>query len=110
MPILIRLAHYSCSSMLPRIFSSGIKRLTSPSSRPRVTAKRRRFLAAMAAEALGPKAQSIQQKLSEVFSPTQLEIVNESFKHNVPKGSETHFKVRNTVSQFFPTVPPVKVY
>ncbi|MXZ54606.1 MAG: BolA/IbaG family iron-sulfur metabolism protein [Gammaproteobacteria bacterium] len=25
--------------------------------------------------------------------PTHLEVVNESGKHNVPKGSETHFKV-----------------
>lgn len=25
--------------------------------------------------------------------PTYLEVVNESGKHNVPKGSETHFKV-----------------
>lgn len=28
----------------------------------------------------------------EELSPVHLEIVNESYMHNVPKGSETHFK------------------
>lgn len=42
---------------------------------------------------MGPMAITIQKKLVDMFSPLQLEIVNESFKHNVPKGSETHFKV-----------------
>lgn len=27
------------------------------------------------------------------LKPTRLEIINESYMHNVPKGSETHFKV-----------------
>lgn len=36
---------------------------------------------------------SIQQKLSIELSPTHLEVVNESHSHNVPAGSETHFKV-----------------
>lgn len=36
---------------------------------------------------------SIQQKLSAGLSPTHLEVLNESHGHNVPAGSETHFKV-----------------
>lgn len=30
---------------------------------------------------------------SEALKPTHLEVINESSNHNVPKGSETHFKV-----------------
>ena len=41
----------------------------------------------------GPVFSSIHGKLSEQFSPTHLEIINESYMHNVPRGSETHFKV-----------------
>jgi BolA protein len=36
---------------------------------------------------------SIERKLEERFSPTWLEVTNESSKHSVPAGSETHFKV-----------------
>ena len=36
---------------------------------------------------------SIISKLTVSFAPTVLEVVNASFKHNVPTGSETHFKV-----------------
>ena len=35
----------------------------------------------------------IQEKLQGAFSPTKLEVINESHNHSVPKGSETHFKV-----------------
>lgn len=37
--------------------------------------------------------QSIESKLQAALSPLHLEVVNESSMHNVPKGSETHFKV-----------------
>lgn len=37
--------------------------------------------------------QTIETKLAEHFNPIHLEVVNESFMHNVPKGSESHFKV-----------------
>ena len=37
--------------------------------------------------------QIVEQKLREAFSPDVLEIVNESGMHNVPEGSESHFKV-----------------
>ncbi|XP_014237255.1 bolA-like protein DDB_G0274169 isoform X1 [Trichogramma pretiosum] len=35
----------------------------------------------------------IRQKLKEAFSPTHMDVINESYMHNVPKGAETHFKV-----------------
>lgn len=37
--------------------------------------------------------QSIEAKLQSALVPLHLEVVNESSMHNVPKGSETHFKV-----------------
>jgi len=37
--------------------------------------------------------ETIIRKLSEAFGPEHLEVVNESGQHNVPRGSETHFKV-----------------
>jgi BolA protein len=36
---------------------------------------------------------SIQHKLESAFSPLHLEVINESHMHNVPDGSESHFKV-----------------
>mmetsp|Transcript_9229 Transcript_9229/g.14977 ORF Transcript_9229/g.14977 Transcript_9229/m.14977 type:complete len:122 (+) Transcript_9229:59-424(+) len=48
----------------------------------------------------GPVQQSITQKLSSLFEPTHLEVINESNQHNVPKGSETHFKVVIVSNQF----------
>ena len=36
----------------------------------------------------------IYEKLKKAFEPViHLEVLNESYMHNVPKGSETHFKV-----------------
>jgi BolA protein len=35
----------------------------------------------------------IEQKLQNEFQPKHLEVLNESYMHNVPKGSESHFKV-----------------
>ncbi len=35
----------------------------------------------------------IVSKLSESFAPVHLEVLNESYMHAVPAGSETHFKV-----------------
>lgn len=34
------------------------------------------------------------------FNPTHLEVINESSNHNVPVGSETHFKVVMISDQF----------
>eukprot|EP00045_Choanoeca_perplexa_P001903 m.22271 g.22271 ORF g.22271 m.22271 type:complete len:130 (-) comp11226_c0_seq2:165-554(-) len=41
----------------------------------------------------GPIGQTIQSKLLDAFKPSHLLVINESYMHNVPKGSETHFKV-----------------
>jgi len=35
----------------------------------------------------------IESKLNKAFEPQYLEVVNESFMHNVPKDSNSHFKV-----------------
>ena len=35
----------------------------------------------------------ITDKLSEALQPQHLEVINESHMHNVPPGSESHFKV-----------------
>ena len=36
---------------------------------------------------------TIEQKLAEAYQPLHLEVLNESSNHNVPEGSESHFKV-----------------
>ena len=35
----------------------------------------------------------IEDKLRAAFNPVFLEVVDESYRHNVPAGSESHFKV-----------------
>ena len=45
-------------------------------------------------------------KLQAAFSPTHLEVLNESASHNVPRGSETHFKAI-VVSDGFAGVGPL---
>lgn len=42
----------------------------------------------------------IQSKLTTRFSPMHLEVVNESHMHNVPAGSESHFKVTIVADAF----------
>ncbi|WCE29075.1 transcriptional regulator BolA [Vibrio sp. SCSIO 43137] len=37
--------------------------------------------------------EQIETKLHNTFSPIHLQVVNESYMHNVPAGSESHFKV-----------------
>ena len=37
--------------------------------------------------------QTIEQKIRAALSPEYLEVINESHMHNVPPGSESHFKV-----------------
>jgi BolA protein len=44
--------------------------------------------------------QTIENKLNEALEPTFLEVVNESHMHNVPAGSESHFKVTVVSEQF----------
>lgn len=42
----------------------------------------------------------ITEKLEQHFSPVHLEVINESHQHNVPAGSESHFKVTLVSEQF----------
>ena len=55
-----------------------------------------------------PIETSIKHKLEEHLKPTFLRIINESHMHNVPKNSETHFKVV-VVSNEFKELPLIKV-
>lgn len=41
----------------------------------------------------GPIATLLTSRLTSAFAPAHLELVNESSKHSVPAGSESHFKV-----------------
>lgn len=47
-----------------------------------------------------PVETSIKNKLSQQLSPKYLDVINESPHHNVPAGSETHFKVVVVTDQF----------
>jgi BolA protein len=44
--------------------------------------------------------QTIESKLNEALSPEHLEVVNESHMHNVPPGSESHFKITVVTGAF----------
>lgn len=50
---------------------------------------------------------SIKKKLIDFLNPSYIEVINESYMHNVPKGSETHFKVI-VVSDLFKDKPLIK--
>ena len=47
-----------------------------------------------------PIQDTIEQKLNQQFSPSFLEVLNESANHSVPPGSESHFKVTIVCEQF----------
>ena len=51
--------------------------------------------------------QVIIEKLTQAFRPSVLDVVNESHMHNVPAGSESHFKVV-LVSEAFSELNKVK--
>lgn len=55
-----------------------------------------------------PVEETIRKKLTETLKPVHLDIFNESYMHNVPPGSETHFKVV-VVSDKFHNMPLIKV-
>ena len=42
----------------------------------------------------------IEQKLRDDFQPDHLEVINDSHNHNVPAGSESHFRVVMVTSAF----------
>ncbi|MBD0784869.1 BolA/IbaG family iron-sulfur metabolism protein [Vibrio sp. Y2-5] len=44
--------------------------------------------------------QVIETKLQDTFQPHHLQVVNESYMHNVAPGSESHFKVVIVTSSF----------
>lgn len=46
------------------------------------------------------RQQQIEQKIQQALQPAFLEVVNESHMHNVPAGSESHFKVTAVSEQF----------
>ena len=56
---------------------------------------------------MGPIESIILEKLERSFSPSHVEVINESDSHNVPIGSESHFKVI-LVSQEFEGKTAVK--
>lgn len=43
---------------------------------------------------------TLEGKLKAAFNPEHLEVVNESSNHNVPAGSESHFKVTLVCQDF----------
>ena len=45
-------------------------------------------------------ASIIERKVTAALSPSYLEVINESANHNVPKGSESHFKLIVVSAQF----------
>ncbi|XP_075150190.1 bolA-like protein DDB_G0274169 [Haematobia irritans] len=55
----------------------------------------------------GPVEAAIIATLTDNLQPSHLQVVNESYMHNVPKGSETHFKVL-VVSDKFEELPLIK--
>ncbi|XP_065372379.1 bolA-like protein DDB_G0274169 [Calliphora vicina] len=59
------------------------------------------------AESKGPVADAISVAITEHLQPVHLEVINESYMHNVPKGAETHFKVL-IVSEKFEELPLIK--
>lgn len=56
----------------------------------------------------GPVESSIRKKLEAGLNPQHCDIINESYMHNAPKGSESHFKVV-VVSEKFDKQPLLKV-
>ncbi len=52
-------------------------------------------------------AQQINDKIVDEFQPIYLDVINESDNHNVPAGSESHFKLV-VVSQVFKDTPLIQ--
>ena len=56
---------------------------------------------------MGKIESTIKNLLIDKFNPSLLSITNESYMHNVPEGSESHFKIV-LVSNSFKDVPKIK--
>jgi len=50
--------------------------------------------------------EALTKQITEALQPSVLQVINESYKHNVPKGSESHFKVL-VVSEAFDGLAPL---
>ncbi|XP_021365319.1 bolA-like protein DDB_G0274169 [Mizuhopecten yessoensis] len=86
--------------------SSGCKRMLRGTSILTRLDKSWRLLR-MSSDSMKPVEESITKKLTERLAPQHLEVINESYMHNVPKGSETHFKVV-VISDKFQSVALIK--
>jgi len=66
-----------------------------PSKFARINFPCRRFLmeSSSKSSSKGPVQAIIEQKLTDQFKPSFLAVANESYKHSVPRGSESHFQV-----------------
>lgn len=62
----------------------------------------------MSTNTSGPIEKAITEAITTKLDPIHLEVVNESYMHNVPKDAETHFKVL-VVSEKFESLPLIKV-
>ena len=49
---------------------------------------------------MNPIENSIITKLTSTFEPMHIQVLNESYMHSVPVGSETHFKVILAANNF----------
>ena len=49
---------------------------------------------------MGPTQQIIEQKIADSLDYDYLDVTNESHMHNVPEGSESHFKIVISSAQF----------
>tara|TARA_Y100000994_G_C15347816_1_gene299251 strand:- start:94 stop:402 length:309 start_codon:yes stop_codon:yes gene_type:complete len=56
---------------------------------------------------MGKIENTIKDLLIDSFDPSILSIINESYMHNVPEGSESHFKVV-IVSKYFKDIENIK--
>lgn len=57
-------------------------------------------------ETMASTQKTIEDKLARALAPAHLEVLNESDRHNVPPGSESHFRV-TVVSDAFEGVAPL---
>ena len=55
----------------------------------------------------GPVEASIVAKIAAALEPVELKVINESYMHNVPKDSESHFKIV-VVSDAFDGMRPIQ--
>ena len=56
---------------------------------------------------MGKIENTIKNVLIDEFNPSILSVTNESYMHNVPEGSESHFKII-LVTDSFKDVPKIK--